>query len=272
MPHSTPAVRAPFLRLLGAFVARDLHARYAGSLLGLFWSVLNPVLHLTVLALVFSVFLGLRFGEASFIPALVVGFLPWMAVHEGALRAGVSLTDHPTLLKSVRFPVMLLPLAMVAAACVHQALATAAVAAVLLVGPGLDLGAGALATYALALAAQVALTTGLGLILAGVAVFVRDAVQVAGALMLAWMYATPIAWPAALVPESWRWVLQANPLAHVVCLQRAALLGGSSAGAAGAAGAGFQPSLALALAAGGAALAAGLWSFRRLAPYVVDEL
>lgn len=256
-------------RLLGAFVARDLHARYAGSLLGLFWSILNPVLHISVLALVFSVFLGLRFGEASFVPALIIGFLPWMAVQEGALRAGVAVIDHPTLLKSVRFPPMLLPLAMIAAALVHQLLATVAVGGVLLtLGPGLTLTAASIATYLLALAAQIALTTGLGLVLSATAVFVRDAVQVAGALMLAWMYATPIAWPVHLVPERWHWILQWNPLAHVVCLQRAALLGAAPPGGQP----GFEPSLPLALAAGAALLLSGLWCFHRLTPHLVDEL
>ena len=86
--------------------------------------------------------------------------------------------------------------------------------------------------------------------------------------MLAWMYATPIAWPVHLVPDRWQWILHWNPLAHVVCLQRAALLGAEPPGDR----VGFEPSLALALATGSALLLAGLWSFHRLAPHLVDEL
>ena len=110
---------------------------------------------------------------------------------------------------------------------------------------------------------QVALTLGLGLLLASFNVFFRDISQILGMVLTGWFYVTPIVYPYTLVPERYRWVLAVNPLTPLVKLYRHALLGG---------GGGLPAGFGGLLVTGVAALAVGLAAFRRLKPAFVDEV
>ena len=110
---------------------------------------------------------------------------------------------------------------------------------------------------------QVALTLGLGLLLASAQVFFRDTSQVVGMALMGWFYLTPIVYPLGMVPENLRGLVEANPLTPVVELYRTALLGAEFR---------LVPE-AIGLAVTAAALAAaGIWIFRRLRPVFVDEI
>ena len=92
------------------------------------------------------------------------------------------------------------------------------------------LGQGSVASLgwlAIALPLQIALTLGLGLLLASLHVFLRDIAQALGLVFSAWFYFTPIVYPLARVPESFRGAIELNPLTALVDLYRSALLGGS---------------------------------------------
>lgn len=260
-------------RLLAAFVLRDLHGRYTGSALGLFWSFINPVLTIGILTVVFSVIFQVRFADGTaggFVPVLVVGFLPWLAIQEGSLRAGASLTANPTLVRSAKMPLSVLPTAAVVASVIHQLLATALVVAILcMLGHVPSLSGFLLFLGVLVL--QIVWTTGIGLALASLAAHLRDIVHVAGALFMVWMYATPIAYPMEMVPAAWHPWFYANPLAHLVSLHRHALLGVGSLNAPGQ----LDPvtvSLCIVTAGATLTLGAGLWVHHRLSVDVVDTL
>ena len=110
---------------------------------------------------------------------------------------------------------------------------------------------------AVALPLQIALTLGLGLLLASLHVFLRDIAQALGLVFSAWFYFTPIVYPLARVPESFRGAIELNPLTALVDLYRSALLGGSPTATRG--------FLALVVAAA-VFLVVGVVAFRRLRP------
>jgi len=251
------------LFLLRELVRRDFQGRYAGSLLGFLWSFVQPLWQLLLFSFVFSTVmkvspLGERTGR--FWVFLFCGLLPWMAMNEGVLRGASAITDNANLVKKLRFPAEILVATVTVAALLHEAIAAVVFMGALAVAGELSLrGIGWLL---LALPLQLALTFGLGLLLAGVQVFFRDTAQLLGMALTGWFYLTPIVYPLALVPPGVRRWLTWNPLTGLVSLYRAGLLGGP-----------FDGEGLLALVAGALlALALGWLAFRRLRPGFADEL
>jgi lipopolysaccharide transport system permease protein len=250
--------------LLKELVKRDFQGRYAGSLLGFVWSFVQPLWMLLLFTFVFSTVMripltGSRTGHFGIF--LFCGLLPWMALHEGVLRASTAITDNASLVKKLRFPAEILVLAVVLAALLHEA-----IAAVIFLGVLAALGElawGGLPLLLLALPLQVALTLGLGLLFGSLHVFFRDIAQVLGLVFTGWFYLTPIVYPAALVPARFRAWIELNPLTPLVELYRQAFLGG---GAAPVPGTGVLALAAVVL------LSAGFLLFGRLKAAFVDEI
>lgn len=254
------------LFLLKELVKRDFQGRYAGSLLSFLWSFVQPLWMLLLFTFVFSVVLRLKLeqygvGTDNFGVFLFCGLLPWTAIHEGLLRSTTAITDNADLVKKLRFPSEILVLSLVLGALLHQAIAAGVFVAVLLALG--ELSWATLPWLLVAVPLQVALTLGLGLLLASSHVFFRDVAQVLGMILTGWFYFTPIVYPVGMVPERLRPWIEANPLTALVELYRTAFLGRELVF--GPAGAG--------LVASAAALAGfGLWAFRRLKPAFVDEI
>lgn len=252
------------LFLLRELVKRDFQGRYAGSLLGFVWSMVQPLWLLLLFTFVFSTVmkmtpLGVRTGHFGIF--LFSGLLPWLAVQEGVLRASTAITDNASLVKKLRFPSEILVLAVVLAALLHEAIAALVFLVVLLwVG---ELSLAGLPLLLVAVPLQVALTLGLGLLLSPVHVFFRDTAQVLGMVLTAWFYLTPIVYPLDLVPETFRRWLELNPLTPLVGLYRQAFLGG---------GLESVPGLGFLAVAAAVLLSVGFWLFARLKPAFADEI
>lgn len=203
------------LFLLKEMVIRDVRSRYAGSGLGLLWAFAHPVLWMLLYTAVFSVILRVPRPEgfASFPEFLLAGLLPWMAIQEGIARCATALTDNAPMVKKTVFPLETLVLSIVLAAVVNEIIALALFAVYLAF-------AGHLSAWVLlavpALMLQVALTFGIGCFVATVSTFTRDAIPAVGIALTVLFYATPIVYPASLVPEHLRFLVEANPVAHLV--------------------------------------------------------
>lgn len=250
--------------LLREFVRRDFESRYAGSMLGLLWSLLMPAWQLLLFTFVFSTVLKISLlGErtGNFGVFLFCGLMPWLALHEGLSRGATAIVDNASLVKKIQFPSEILVLSTVLGAVLQQGINTA-VFLVVLAALG-ELHLSGLPLLLLALPLQVALTLGLGLLVATINTFVRDVAQVLGMALTGWFYLTPVVYPLSQVPERWRRWLELNPLSGLVQLYRAAFLGGELPSAS---------SLAPLLAAALVALAIGLFVFRRAKARFADEL
>lgn len=221
MPRKNGALASKAF-LLKEMVVRDVRARYAGSGLGILWAFANPVLWMLLYTGVFSLVLRVPVegGFASFPEFLMAGLLPWMAMHEGIARSASVLVDNAAMVKKTVFPVEMLVLSVILAAVVNEVIALAIFGVyVALLG---HLSAAWLLLVVPALALQILLTFGLGCIAATATAFVRDTTHAVGIVMTVGFYATPIVYPASLVPAKLKPILQANPAAHLVDLFRRA--------------------------------------------------
>ncbi len=250
--------------LLREMVRRDLAGRYAGSVLGVVWSLLQPLWQLALFNFVFSTVLRVPLtGERTenFAIFLFCGLLPWLALQESVMRSATAITDNANLVKKVSFPAELLIVSIVLTALVHEAMALLVFLGVLTALGSLTLSG--LPILLLAVVLQLGLTLGLGFLLAALHVVLRDVAQLLGMALTIWFYCTPIVYPLRLVPERLRGILGWNPLSVLVALYRRALLGGDGLD---------WGSVAVLVAAVAVVLFCGLWLFRRLKPAFADEI
>jgi ABC-type polysaccharide/polyol phosphate export permease len=202
--------------LLKEMVVRDVRARYAGSGLGVAWAFAHPILWMLLYTAVFSVVLRVpvQDGFASFPEFLMAGLLPWMAIQEGISRSASALPDNAAMVKKTVFPIETLILSVIVSAVVNELIALSVYGVYVALLGHFSLGWALLAVPALIL--QVILTFGIGCLAATVTAFLRDAVHAVGIALTIVFFATPIVYPASLVPDRWRLILEANPIAHLI--------------------------------------------------------
>lgn len=249
--------------LLRELIRRDLTSRFAGSLGGPLWAVLNPLILCIVYGFVFALVLrlpppeGFPGGYAVF---LLGGLIPWIGFQEAVVRGASSVVDQGHLVKKLRFSVELLPFASIGSALILQTCALAVLTVYVVVNGSGRLHAGLLL---LAFTFEVLFLLGPIFALAALNVFFRDLAQVLTPLLMVALYLSPILYPESIVPPRFAAWLAFNPLRDMTALFRAALFGTAS-----------PAPLRLALwAVAFAALAAGgLWLFRRCRPSFSDLL
>lgn len=210
------------LFLLKEMVVRDIRARYAGSGLGLVWAFLHPILWMALYTFVFSVILRVPVerGFSTFPEFLMAGLLPWMAIQEAVSRSASVLADNAVVVKKAVFPLETLVLSVVLASVVNQLVAFLVFGIyVFFIGHFSPVW---ILLLVPALALQILLTYGIGCFAATVTAFVRDAGQAIGILLTVVFFSTPIVYPSSLVPLRYRALIEANPVAHLVSLYRAA--------------------------------------------------
>jgi lipopolysaccharide transport system permease protein len=218
--------------LLRTLVRRDLEARYKGSILGNLWPLVNQISQLLIYTYVFSIVLnvklslkGLPENDLTFGLWLFAGLVPWTAFAAGLIQAANSVVTQPNLVKKVVFPLGLLPLVPILSTFIESAFGLAAL--IILVAVASHTLHETLALLPLVWLTQLLLTTGLGYIAAGFTVFLRDIPQTLGVLLNLWLYATPILYPASIIPEQFRaWVFWLNPLAAITEVYRDLVLVG----------------------------------------------
>ncbi len=267
-PTSGPVVRAAgelwrFRGLLALLVERDLKVRYKRSVLGMFWTLLNPLLQMGVYTLVFSTIL--RIGVPGYPLFVLAGLLPWSLVSVGSLAASTSLLGNQPLIRKVAVPQAVYPLAAVGSKLVDATLSLPALA-LLAVAVGRPPSV-AWAWLPLALLLAAAFTAGLALLFASLTVYFRDLRHLVEVLFQIWFYLTPVFYPPSFLEKlhlpALRAVLAANPAAPVVRLFQDAVYEGRSPSVAG---------LAFAAAASLGSLALGAAVFVRCEPGHIHHL
>ena len=230
-------------RLLTDLVGRDLRARYVGSSMGFFWSVIFPVVNLVVYMFVFSVVLDARWAASQ--PkeetALLMlgGIIIWQAFAESVSRITNTLVENQNLIQKIVFPSEVLPPYLVISSLINMLIGTAitllGVAWFAYVQPlehepnaahvlGLSWS---LFSLPLLMGLQALFTLGLGYFFAALNLFLRDIYHVMGVALQVWMFLTPIFYPARKVVEAkMEWVLQVNPMYWLIDSYRNALLYG----------------------------------------------
>jgi lipopolysaccharide transport system permease protein len=205
-----------FRELIQLLVERDLKVRYKRSVLGMAWTLLNPLLQMAVYTLVFSRIM--RIGVPAFPVFVLSGLLPWTLVSVSTTGSALSLLTNQGLIRKVSVPQAVYPLAVVGSKLVDLLLSLvplALLAAILGRPPG---GSWLLLVPGVLLAASFA--TGLSLFFSSVTVFFRDVRHLVDILFQIWFYLTPILYPFEFlekVPQPWaRTLLALNPVTPIV--------------------------------------------------------
>jgi lipopolysaccharide transport system permease protein len=214
--------------LIWTLVVRDLKSRYAGSAMGLFWAVINPLILLAVFSFVFATIFKQRVasgGEQSFFLFMFCGLWPWIAFQEGVSRSSYAMIENAHFIKKVVFPSEVLVISTVLSSFVQLLIGFALFFALLIVSGQMG-NVLYLTLLPVAFLLQLALTLGLGWALSSLTVFFRDIAQVVNALLMVWFYTTPIVYPESLVPAGFKFLLIVNPMHHLLSIYRALILGG----------------------------------------------
>lgn len=212
-----------YRELLYFLAIRDVSVRYKQTILGGAWAILQPVLTM----IVFSVFFG-HLGKipSDGIPYPIFAYcalLPWQLFASSVTQSGNSLIASQNLITKVYFPRLVIPIAPVLSALVDFAIAFGVLIAMMLyygVYPGWTVIA-----VPLFLAMDVVTCLAVGIWLSAMNAMYRDIRYTIPFLVQFWMFITPVAYPASMVPEKWRWVYGLNPMTGVVEGFRWAMLG-----------------------------------------------
>ncbi|MBA3652730.1 MAG: ABC transporter permease [Actinobacteria bacterium] len=249
-----------YRELLGFFAWRDFTARYKQTALGFAWAVLQPVL----MTVVFTIFLGrlakLPSDGIPYVPFVLAGLVPWTFFNNATTAGSESLVASGAVLSKVWFPRIVLP--------VGTALAwlpDVVIASCLLVGVAAVYGIGVHVTLLLApafLLLAMLVATAAATWLAPLNVAYRDVRYGLTLLMQLWLFATPVAYPASLVPQRMRPWLALNPMTSVIEGFRWCVIGGPRPGR----------ELLVSLAVTLAALMSGLIYFHRSEPFFADVI
>lgn len=236
-------------RLLRDFVSRDLRARYVGSSLGFFWSVVHPLINLAVYLFVFQYVLEATWrpdqGAQEVVMLMLVGIVAWSAFAESLSRTTNILVENANLIGKLTFPTEVLPAYVTVSALVNMLIALPIVLAALLYGvlhpptdagllarmaeagnPGVTLGWALVWLPALVLL-QALFTAGLGYFLATFNLYWRDTFHVIGVATMVWMFITPIFYPPeAFVrpPMDFGWLLAINPMHWLIDMYRGVMV------------------------------------------------
>ena len=204
-----------YRQLSQSLVVRDLKARYRGSVLGFFWSFINPLLLLLVYTFVFRYVLPARQPNLDpYALFLFCGILPWTWFSSSLLEASNVLIAGGNLIKKVLFPAEVLPIVTVLANMVHFLLALPILVAFLIYYHA-PLQWSEIVWFPVVVLVQLVLTLGLALIVSALTVHFRDVKDILSNLMTFWFFATPIIYSMNGAPPIGKTVLNLNPFTHL---------------------------------------------------------
>lgn len=212
--------------ILTSLVSKDFKLKYRRSVLGVLWSVLNPLLMMIVLSAVFSfVFRG---TIEPFPVYLILGQTLFTFMSDATSGAMSSIIDSAPLIKKIRINKMLFPLEKVVFALLNFTISLVAVAIVMVyfqVVPTFNILLLPVLLFYLFM-----FSLGLGLLLAALSVFFRDIMHLWGVVLTAWTYATPLFYSIEILPEWMMGIMQFNPMYYYVTYFREIAMYGATPG------------------------------------------
>lgn len=248
-----------YRELLYFLTWRDIKVRYKQAVLGMAWAVLQPLITMIIFSLIFGQLAGLPSDGIPYPLFSFAALLPWQLFSGSLQRAGTSLVGNSNLLTKVYFPRLVIPLSAVLAGVVDFAFSFVFLVVLMLYY-------GILPTWNLLylpvfilLAILTALAVGLWL--SALNVQYRDVQHIIPFLIQAWMYGSPVAYSASLIPDGfWRILYSLNPITGVIQGFRWVLLGAEAPGLY------LWPSVAIVMVL----LVSGLYYFKRMEQTFAD--
>lgn len=239
---------------------RDVKVRYKQTAIGAGWAILQPVLTMVIFTLVFSRLAKLDSEGVPYPLFAYTALVPWTFFASATTQAAGSLVQNERLITKVFFPRLIIPLAAVGSVLIDLALS-----AIILVGLLLSYGiaptAGVVAVPLFVILATFT-AAGTGMLLAALNVRYRDVRYVIPFLIQLWLFITPVAYSADLVPGRWKYMYALNPMVGVIKGFRWAFVGGALPGR----------ELAASVLMAVVILVIGLFVFRKFEDTFADEI
>jgi lipopolysaccharide transport system permease protein len=209
--------------LLYFMVWRDVKIRYKQTLLGAAWAILQPLLTMLIFTLIFSKVAKIDSDGIPYPVFAYAGLLPWTFFAGAVTNSGDSLVSNAQLITKVYFPRLIIPIAVAGAALVSFAVAFPLLVVLMFyyqIGLTLNI---LLLPFLVLLTTLLAIAVGTWL--SAVNVKYRDVRFATPFLVQVWMYASPVAYPASVVPQRFKFLYSLNPLTGIIEGYRAALFG-----------------------------------------------
>lgn len=212
-----------YKELIVQFVSRSIKTRYKRSMLGVLWTIMNPLLTMVVLTLVFSsVF---RFSVENYPVYVLSGLVLWSFFSSTTSAAMGEMLWSGSLLSRIYVPKSIFAVSAIGTGMVNLLFSLVPLFLISLVlGIRFHL---AILVMPLAILLLTAFALGMGLLLAAAAVYFADMLPVYEVVLTIWMYATPIIYPIDAVPAQFAWILKLNPLYYLLETFRQPLFSGT---------------------------------------------
>lgn len=205
-----------YKNLINELVNRDIKKKYRRSILGILWSMLNPLLMMLITAMVFSNLF--RFEIKNFALYLLTGQIIFTFYAEATNFTMGSILENGHLIKKVYVPKYLFPLSRVASSAVNLLFTLPAMLAIILV-TGQTISFKILFCI-IPLVLLFIFCLGMGLFLSALAVYFRDMFHLYGVALTALNYATPIFYPENIIPVQYQWIVHCNPIYYYLKMFR----------------------------------------------------
>lgn len=216
-----------YRELLFFLAWREIKVRYKQTLLGILWIVLQPAISVLVFSVLFGALLGVPSEGVPYPIFACAALLPWNFFSASVSRGAQSLVANAHLITKVYFPRLIVPISGVLSGVVDFAVSCAVLGA-LMMAYGVPVTWAVLWLPVFLLLAFLA-ALGISLWLAALNVRYRDVSYLVPFLLQIWMYATPVIYGRAVIPERFRFLIELNPMTGVVEGFRWALLDGAQA-------------------------------------------
>jgi ABC-type polysaccharide/polyol phosphate export permease len=201
--------------MIKAMIIREIKTRYAGTFVGFFWSVIQPLAMMLIYWFVFSVGFKMQpMSGAPFVVVFVCGLMPWTVFSESLMGSTNAITNNVHLVKKISFPTEILPIVCLGASLVSHAIMLL-ILLFLLAFYGITLSVYAF-QFVYYLVALWIFTLGLSWLCSSLNAFYRDLGQILGVLLTMWFWLTPVVWSVQLIPEKYHTLLMLNPMFYIV--------------------------------------------------------
>lgn len=202
-----------YREMIFSLVRRDLRGRYKGSILGMFWTFLNPLLQLVVYTFVFSVVM--RNGIKDYYMFLFVALVPWMFFSTSVTGGSSCILLQKSLVQKIYFPRQVLPIAFITSQFINMLLSFIVVLFAIFIG---GKGVNIIAIYYLPfiMITEYILALGIALLTSALTVYFRDLEYILNIVVMAWQFLSPVIYSIQQVPESLRTLFMMNPMSSIL--------------------------------------------------------
>jgi len=215
------------ISLVKYFLVKDIKSRYAGSGLGILWTVLLPVFQILLYWFVFSTIMRVRPYSNSQIPYvlfLLSTFFFWLSIPEGIIRSGTVIIENAELVKKVSFPNIALPISVTLVGYLHNMIGVIFFVLIYAVS---GLAHFHLVYIVPVLFLQIVFSIGAGIFISAIVPYVRDLQQVTGYVLQGMFFLSPIIYSLDAIPDKFRSLAYLNPVTiyiesyHTIIFERA---------------------------------------------------